>query len=147
MANKENQIVIYEGAGGEISLTVDAAHDTIWATHQQIADLFGIDRSGATRHINKILQSGEVGEKSNVQKMHIANADRPVTFYSLDVILSVGYRTNSARAIEFRKWANSVLRSYILKGSAVNQKRLEQLGTVVHILGRSSDEMVSGVAF
>lgn len=140
------EIVIYTADSVDISLSIDSENDTVWANNQQIADLFEIDRTGVTRHINNILKTGEVSEESNVQKMHIASSDRPVKFYSLDVILSVGYRVNSARAIEFRKWANEILRKFILEGAVVNERRIEQVGTVVNILSRSSDEMVSGIA-
>ncbi len=84
------------------------------------------DRTVITRHINNILKDSEVDEKSNVQKMHIANSDKPVKFYSLDIILAVGYRTNSAKAIKFHQWATRVLKDYIIKGYALNQKRLQQ---------------------
>ncbi|MEA2088657.1 MAG: virulence protein RhuM/Fic/DOC family protein, partial [Patescibacteria group bacterium] len=85
-----------------------------------------IDRTVVTKHINKILKDGEVNEKSNVQKMHIANSDKLVKFYSLDILLVVGYRTNSAKAIEFRKWATKVLRQHLLYGYTINKKRIAQ---------------------
>lgn len=141
-----DEIVIYTTDSANVSLSIDPENDTVWANNQQIAELFGVDRTGVTRHINNILKSGEVDEKSNVQKLHIPSSDRPVKFYSLDVILSVGYRVNSARAIEFRKWSNEVLRKYIVEGAVVNERRIEQVGIVVNILARSSDEMVSGIA-
>lgn len=106
-------------------MRADLAKETIWATQAQIAELFGIDRTVATRHVGNIFKSGEVEEKSNVQKMHIASSDKPVSLYSLDIILAVGYRTNSARAVMFRKWATKTLRSYILKGYALDAKRLK----------------------
>jgi prophage maintenance system killer protein len=81
-----------------------------------------------------------------MQKLHIASADRPVTYYSLDVILAVGYRANSGRAIQFRRWANQVLKDYLVKGVALNDQRLEQLGSIVQVLSRSDNELVSGVA-
>lgn len=140
------EIVIYTTDSVDVSLNIDSENDTVWASNQQIADLFGVDRTGVTRHVNNILKSGEVEEKSNVQKMHIPSSDRPVKFYSLDIILSVGYRVNSARAIEFRKWANEVLRKYIVEGAVVNERRIDQIGVVVNILSRSSDEMISGIA-
>ncbi len=81
------------------------SRETLWATQAQIAEVFGVERSVVTKHIRNILKDGEIDEKSNVQKMHIANSDKPVATYSLDIILSTGYRTNSKIAIEFRKWA------------------------------------------
>ncbi|HRA47669.1 MAG TPA: RhuM family protein [Thermomicrobiales bacterium] len=85
-------------------------------------------------------------EESNMQKMHIANSDRPVTLYSLDVILAIGYRANSGRAIAFRRWATEVLKRYLVDGAALNDWRLEQLESIVRILNRSTDELVAGVA-
>ncbi len=87
--NKTN-VVIYQAKNGKIEFRGDFERDTIWGTQKQIADVFDIDRSVVTRHINKIMQDGEVEQKSNVQKMHIANSDKPVNVYSLDVILAVG---------------------------------------------------------
>lgn len=123
---KKEKLVIYRDTHGDISLRADFAKETLWATQAQIAELFGINRTVATRHIGNILKSREVEEKSNVQKMHIAHSDKPVSFYSLDIVLAVGYRTNSARAISFRKWATQTLRGYLLKGYALDAKRLKQ---------------------
>jgi len=102
---KENHpnVVIYQAKSGAIEFRGDFVHETIWATQADISKLFGSERSVVTKHIANILKSKEVDQKSSVQKMHIANSDKPVAFYSLDVILAVGYRTNSIRAIEFRK--------------------------------------------
>jgi len=140
------EIVIYNGKSGEVKLNADFRNETIWATHQQIANVFGIDRSGITKHINKIISSGEIDKKSNVQFLHITNSDKPVAFYSLDIILSVGYRVNSAKAIEFRKWANSILKEYLLKGVIINQARLEQLNQTIEIISRSCIPEISGIA-
>jgi len=90
----------------------------------EISLLFEKDRTVITRHINNILKDNEVDEKSNVQKMHIPNSDKPVKFYSLDIILAVGYRTNSAKAIKFRQWATNVLRNYIINAYAINDNRI-----------------------
>lgn len=125
MSNSDNQLVIYQTSDGAIGLPVDATSETIWATQKQIAEVFNIDRTRITRHINNILSDGEVDEKSNVRKTHIANSDRPVSMYSLDIILAVGYRTDSARAIQFRKWATNTLRGYITDGYAINPARIE----------------------
>ncbi|MFZ1019692.1 MAG: RhuM family protein [Minisyncoccia bacterium] len=120
--NKENKLVIYQAKSGAIEFRGDFSRETIWATQAQIAEVFGIDRTVATKHINNIFTGKEIDEKSNVQKMHIANSDKPVTYYSLDVILAVGYRTNSARAISFRKWATKILRDHLMKGYTINKK-------------------------
>ncbi len=142
----ENKIVIYTTENSEITFNIDEKLQTVWATQPQIASLFDIDRTTALRHINNILKDEEVDKESNVQKMHIPNSDKPVMYYSLDIILSVGYRTNSSKAIAFRKWANFVLKEYILKGYALNQKRLDELHTVINIISRSNASEISGVA-
>ncbi|HRH32958.1 MAG TPA: virulence protein RhuM/Fic/DOC family protein [bacterium] len=118
-------MVIYQATSGALELRGDFSRETIWATQAQIVKLFNIDQSVASRHINNILKQGEVDAKSNMQKMHIANSDKPVVFYSLDLILAVGYRANSARAIEFRKWATEVLRSHITDGFTINKSRIK----------------------
>ncbi len=121
---KNKGVVIYQAKNGAIELRGDFTRETIWATQTQIADIFNIDRTVATKHIGNILKIKEVDEKSNVQKMHIANSDKSVAFYSLDIILAVGYRANSARAIQFRQWATKTLRSYIIDGYAINKNRI-----------------------
>jgi prophage maintenance system killer protein len=126
-ATNKDEIVIYKSPQGEIQLDVRFEKDTLWLTHQQIGSLFQRDRSVVTRHLNNIFNSGELSRKSNVQKMHIPNSDRPVKFYNLDVILSVGYRVNSKRGTQFRIWANKVLKEYLVKGYALNEKRLKEL--------------------
>jgi len=124
---KTQNIIIYKDSKGNVELKADINKETVWATQAQIKELFGTDRTVVTKHINNILKDKEVDEKSNVQKMHIANSDRPVSFYSLDIILAIGYRTNSSRAIKFRQWATKTLREYIVKGIAVNNDRIKNL--------------------
>lgn len=121
-AGHAKNVVIYQSKTGAIELRGDFARETIWATQAQVAELFDVDQSVISRHIRNILKDGEIEEKSNMQKMHIANSDKPVTFYSLDIILSVGYRANSQRAIEFRKWATKILREHVAKGYTINPK-------------------------
>jgi hypothetical protein len=113
-ADASQEIVVYAGPGVEVSLPLDRERETVWASQAQIVDLFGLNVSSVSRHINNIFRDSEVDRESNLQKVQIASADRPVTFYSLDVILAVGYRANSSRAIQFRAESNSrcrVLRS------------------------------------
>ncbi|MCL2844186.1 MAG: virulence RhuM family protein [Chitinivibrionia bacterium] len=124
--NQMHEIIVYESGDSNIELSVDFKNDTVWATQSQIEKIFAVDQSGVSRHIRNIFKDGEVDEKSNMQKLHIPNSDKPVAFYSLDVILSVGYRANSGRAIEFRKWANQVLKEYVIKGYSFDQ-RFERL--------------------
>ena len=102
-----NDVVIYQSSDGLVKMEaiVDASNETIWATQKAMAQLFGVNVSGISRHLVNVFSSGELDEKSNLQKMQIAKSDKPVAFYSLDVIISVGYRVNSIRATAFRQWA------------------------------------------
>jgi prophage maintenance system killer protein/predicted XRE-type DNA-binding protein len=125
-----SKIVVYQAENGAIELPIDATSETIWATQKQIAEVFDIDRSRVTRHINNIIREGELDEKSNVRKTHVANSDKPVNLYSLDIIIAVGYRaTSSLRATRFRKWATQTLRSYITDGYTINPARIEYNNT------------------
>ncbi|MBP9759955.1 MAG: virulence protein RhuM/Fic/DOC family protein [Candidatus Pacebacteria bacterium] len=123
---QEQRVVVYQTKNGAIELRGDIRAETVWATQTQIVQLFGVDQSVVSRHIRNVIRDGEVDPKSNMQKMHIAGSDKPVALYSLDVILSVGYRTNSKIAIEFRKWATKNLREHITKGYTLNRKRIAQ---------------------
>ena len=124
-----SDIVIYEDGNVELKATVES--ESIWLRQNEIATLFDKDRTVITRHINNILKDNEVDEKSNVQKMHIAKSDKPVKFYSLDIILAVGYRTNSAKAIKFRQWATKVLKDYVIKGHPFNDGN-KRIGDATH---------------
>ena len=121
----KNEIVIFEE--GNIKLEVNINDDTVWLTQIQIAKLFEKNRSTITGHINNIFREGELEEKSNVGFSNIANSDKPVKIYNLDVIISVGYRVKSKRGTEFRIWANKILKDYLLQGKAINQNRIEYL--------------------
>ena len=124
----ENNVVIYQSSDGLVKMEaiVDASNETIWATQKAMAELFGVSVSGISRHLVNVFSSGELDEKSNLQKMQIAKSDKPVAFYSLDVIISVGYRVNSIRATAFRQWATSVLKQYMIKGYAVNRNAVSE---------------------
>lgn len=122
--NGQNKIVIYKTAKNEVELSVRFENESVWLRQSDIALLFGKERSVITKHINKVFADKEINKKSNVQKMHIAKSDKPVEFYSLDVVLSVGYHVNSLRAIHFRQWATKTLKNYLLAGFAINEKRL-----------------------
>ncbi|GMM97756.1 MULTISPECIES: virulence protein RhuM/Fic/DOC family protein [Microbacterium] len=139
-------IEIFESMDGVVSLELRTEGEAVWASQADIEQLFGIDQSGVSRHIRNILRSDEVDSESNMQKVHIAGVARPVTFYSLDVVLAVGYRANSARAVEFRRWSTDVLKRYMLKGVATNERRLLELDSLVKVLSRSTDQLVAGVA-
>jgi prophage maintenance system killer protein/prophage antirepressor-like protein len=120
----KNEIAIYQSESGAIELRGDWQNETIWTTQAQIANLFEVDRTVVTKHIKNIIKFDEVDEKSNVQKMHIPNSDKPVTFYSLDIILAVGYRVNSKTAVKFRRWATEVLKEHIFNGYTINKERI-----------------------
>ena len=121
----ETKIIIYQTDNGAIELKGDLSHERLWVSQQQIVDIFGIDQSVVSRHIRNIFKSDEVDMESNMQKMHIANSDKPVGFYSLDIVLAVGYRTNSTVAIAFRKWATETLKQHITQGYTINPTRIE----------------------
>lgn len=134
-----NEIEIFRSEDEKISLEVKIENETVWLTQAQMTELFGVDRTVITRHINNVFRDRELERESNVQILHIANSDRPTQFYDLDVIISVGYRVKSKRGVEFRRWANSVLRQYILQGYAVNNNRINQLGEVIRIMKRTEN--------
>ncbi|MES2417060.1 MAG: RhuM family protein [Bacteroidota bacterium] len=123
---EQNQILIYQTPNGETAIDVKIEHETIWLNQSQLTNLFKRDRTVITKHINSIFNEKELDEESNVQKMHIPNSDRPVAFYSLDVIISIGYRVKSKEGTQFRIWANRVLKEYLIKGYAINEKRLKE---------------------
>ena len=120
----------------ELDVRADSENDTVWLTQEEMGLLFDVDRTRITRHINSIIKDGELNKKSNVRKTHFANADRPVSLYSLDMVISVGYRVRSQRGVRFRIWANKVLKDYLIKGCAINQKRLDNLNKTIDIQNR-----------
>ena len=128
---KNNEIILFENQN--VKLEVSMKDETVWLTQEQMAKLFGKDRTVITRHINNIFKE-ELEEKSNVQKMHFPNSDKLVTLYNLDVIISVGYRVKSQNGIIFRRWANKILKDYMLKEYVVNQKRLEYLEKTIKLI-------------
>ncbi len=140
---KKNEIVIFETEDKKVSLPVAVENETVWLTQSQMVNLFQRDVSVISRHIQNVFKEGEVDEKSNLHFLQIANSDKPVAYYSLDVIISVGYRVKSQRGVEFRKWANSVLKQYIMQGYAVNNNRIKQLGEVIRIMKRTENSLDS----
>jgi len=123
----KNTVIIYQNKAGGIEFKGDFKKETLWATQAQIAEIFETDRSVVTKHINNILKDKELDKDSVCAKFaHTAKDGKVyrVQYYNLDVILSVGYRTNSGRAIQFRKWATKILRSHIIDGYTINRKRL-----------------------
>ena len=123
----ENQIVVYQ-PNETIRLDVRLENETMWLTQAQLCELFQRDVSVISRHIKNVFAEGELEKESNLHFLQIANSDRPVAMYSLDVIISVGYRVKSVIGTRFRQWANKVLKEYILHGYAINDRieRLEQ---------------------
>ena len=120
----KGEIVMYQ-PDETIRLEVRIEDETVWLTQAQIASLFLRERSVITRHINNVFNEGELEKESNVHFLHIANSDKPVQYYSLDVIISVGYRVKSLNGTKFRKWANGVLKQYLLRGYAINQRMFD----------------------
>ena len=119
-----SEIVIFEADNGEIQVKLEK--NSVWLRQDQMAELFGRERSVISRHIGNIFKEGELAEKSNVQNMHIPNSDKPVEFYNLDVIISVGYRVKSQNGTRFRQWATRLLSVHLVKGYTLNQQRFEQ---------------------
>ena len=128
MSENNTELIIYQTEDGRTKIDVYFQDENAWLNKAQMAELFQRDRSVISRHVRNVFDEGELDEKSNVQKMHIANSDKPVEYYSLDVIISVGYRVKSLRGTQFRIWANSVLREYLIKGFAMNDDLLKQSG-------------------
>ena len=120
------QFLIYRSAEEDVSVNAIVKDESIWLTTGQMAVLFGKEESNLRRHIKNIFEEGELAQENNVQKMHVDGVKQPVAFYSLDVIISVGYRVNSRRATNFRIWATSVLKEYMTKGFALDDDRLKQ---------------------
>lgn len=128
MKSNKSEIVMYQTEDGKTRIDVRMENETVWLSQAQMAELFQRDRSVITRHVNNAISEGEVDEKSNVQFLHVAHSDKPVAFYSLDVIISVGYRVKSLRGTQFRRWATGVLREYLVKGFSMNDELLKQAG-------------------
>lgn len=121
-----NDIAIFETDNQQVEVRLQG--ETVWLRQEQMALLFGRERSVITRHIGNVFKEGELDEKSNVQNLHIAGSDKPVRFYNLDVIISVGYRVKSPQGVQFRQWATGVLRQHLVDGYTLNQQRLRERG-------------------
>ena len=141
-----NNIEIYQAENGEIEFKGDIQKETIWATKKQIAQIFGIDRSVVSRHIQNIFKDEELDKEMVCAKFthttqHGAIKEktqtREVEYYNLDIILAVGYRTNSTKAIKFRKWASSILKKYLLDGYVINEKKLTQTKEILSNLKKT----------
>ena len=137
------EMVFFTDGDIKLEVLVTPNQETVWLNQAQLTELFGVDRTVITRHVNNVFNDLELEREGNVQKMHIPNTDKKVQFYSLDMIISVGYRVKSKRAITFRKWANSILKKYILQGYAINDDRIKQLGLTVRLLKRIEEDLDS----
>jgi len=118
-----NEISIYQTESGAVEVRLE--QDTVWLSQAQMVTLFGRDQSVVSRHIGNIFKEGELERESNMQKMHIANSDKPIDLYNLDVIISVGYRIKSQQGTRFRQWATRLLREHLTQGYTLNRQRLE----------------------
>ncbi len=139
---QKKELVIFETKDHAVKLEVPVNEETVWLTQEQMSKLFDTARSSIAYHISNIFKEKELEESTSVEIFdRSANSSRPPKFYNLDVIISVGYRVKSKRGVEFRKWANSVLKQYILQGYAVNNHRIAQLGKVIKIMKRTEDSL------
>ena len=147
-AAEKNEIIVYQPEGGEFHIEVRVENETVWLTQAQMAELFSKSISVISRHIANVFAEHELEEKSNLHFLQIANSDKPVKLFSLDVIISVGYRVKSYQGTQFRRWANQVLKEHLLKGFSVNQRlvshenRLENLDSRVIYLEKQVDFFV-----
>ena len=137
------ELILFKSGDVALSVPITPEENTVWLSQAQMVELYGRDVSVISRHINNVFKEREVEKESNLHFLQIAGSDRPTAFYSLDVIISVGYRIKSKRGVEFRKWANSVLKDYILRGCAVNEARIRQLGEVVRLMKRTQNDLDS----
>ena len=145
MDEKKNEIILFENQG--VRLEVNLKDETVWLTQEQMSKLFGKAKSTINEHIKNVYKEGELIEKETMTKFGNSEfADKPTNYYNLDMIISVGYRVKSQNGILFRKWATSVLKDYMLKGYAVNQKRLEYLEKTIKLIDIANriDERLEG---
>src|SRR3989338_2340049 len=133
------EVIIYKGPGKTAHLEVRLRDETLWLNQRQIAELFTTDRSVITKHLRNIFASGELDEKSNVQKMHIPFSDKPIKLYNLDIVISLGYRVNSQRATQFRIWATKTLRDHIVRGYTINEQRLREHAERAEVAGQTQE--------
>lgn len=145
--DKQDSLIFYKSEDGNIQLNVKLEKDTVWLTQSQMSNLFGVDRTVIVRHIRNIYKSAELCEdatcakNAQVQEEGGRTVRRTIPYYNLDMIISVGYRVNSKNATQFRIWATSILKQYLIKGYAINDQRLQQLGEVIRIMKRTQNEL------
>ncbi|MBR3859282.1 MAG: virulence RhuM family protein, partial [Bacteroidaceae bacterium] len=142
-----NEIIIYQTEDGQTQIDVRMENETVWLTQAQMAELFNTDRTSIVRHINNIYKTEELEREATCAKIAQVQIEgkrsvtRTIPYFNLDMIISVGYRVNSKRGVQFRQWANRVLKQYLVKGYAVNERRVQEhyteLRQLVQILGRT----------
>lgn len=146
-SNIGNELILFETEDRSVTLTVPVNQEMVWLSRNQMAELFDRDIKTIGKHINNALKeeldNSTVAKFATVQNEGGREVERLIEYYNLDVIISVGYRVKSKRGVEFRKWANSVLRQYILRGYAVNNNRIAQLGEVIQIMKRTQNSLDS----
>ena len=144
MEEKKNEIILFENQG--VKLEVNLKEDTVWLTQAQMGILFDVKQSTLSEHINNIFKEGELEEKTSIGISDKSSGGRKSKIYNLDVIISVGYRVKSKNGVIFRQWANNILKDYMLKGYAINQKRLEYLEKTVKLIDIANriDERLEG---
>ena len=146
-SNIGNELILFETEDRSVTLTVPVNQEMVWLSRNQMAELFDRDIKTIGKHINNALReeldNSTVAKFATVQNEGGREVERLIEYYNLDVIISVGYRVKSKRGVEFRKWANSVLRQYILRGYAVNNNRIAQLGEVIQIMKRTQNSLDS----
>ena len=133
---EENKIVIYQTEDGQSQIDVRLENETVWLTANQMSVLFDRDEKTIRKHINNVFSDQEVSKDNNTHFLRVVGVKQPVAYYTLDVIISVGYRVKSQRGVKFRQWANRVLKEYLIKGYAVNQRiHREQIGELRQLVG------------
>ena len=139
--NQDNQIIIYQTADNQTQIDVRMENDTVWLSTAQMAILFEREESNIRRHVINVFKDGELDKDNNVHFLHVNGVKKPVPFYNLDVIISVGYRVKSQRGVQFRQWANRVLKQYLIKGYAINERirheQISELRQLVQVVGRT----------
>ena len=139
--NLNDKIIIYQSEDGKTQLDVKLEGETVWLSTKQMAKLFDKEESNIRRHVNNVFKEAELTRENNVHFLHVNGIKKPVPYYTLDVIISVGYRVHSQRGVRFRQWANSVLKQYLVKGYAINENirkhQIAELSQLIQVLGRA----------
>ena len=139
--NLNDKIIIYQSEDGKTQLDVKLEGETVWLSTKQMAELFDKEESNIRRHVNNVFKEAELTRENNVHFLHVNGIKKPVPYYTLDVIISVGYRVHSQRGVRFRQWSNSVLKQYLVKGYAINENirkhQIAELRQLIQVLGRA----------